>query len=176
MSVSIYVYLCISIRIHAVYIDICLYRSIYTRCLAPFLEGKGGSEVAIINYHWKLNEQIGYPMANVVIMYVNSLNRTGYWWIGLYLSCVSRAGLLGNNEVSLKDATFWDQLKSQEFCRVTLFIVVASFWANFYIGTIDIQVGLSLDKMLIYFTNLIGKFQGSYSLTHLLRLCTQQHR
>jgi len=40
----------------------------------------------------------------------------------------------------IKEASFWEQLRSAPFVRVTVFIVVASFWANFYIGTIDIQL------------------------------------
>lgn len=40
----------------------------------------------------------------------------------------------------IKEGTFWEQLRSSAFLRVTILMVVASFWANFYIGTIDIQV------------------------------------
>jgi MFS family permease len=46
-------------------------------------------------------------------------------------------GAAGGN---IKEASFWEQLSSPPFMRVTTFIVVASFWANFYIGTIDIQL------------------------------------
>jgi len=42
--------------------------------------------------------------------------------------------------VNIKEASFWEQLRSAPFVRVTVFIVVASFWANFYIGSIDIQL------------------------------------
>jgi hypothetical protein len=50
------------------------------------------------------------------------------------------AGLLKESADSIKEASFWEQLKSAPFWRVTALLVVASFWANFYIGTIDIQV------------------------------------
>lgn len=43
-------------------------------------------------------------------------------------------------EEDIKEASFWAQLRSAPFLRVTIFIVVASFWANFYIGTIDVQL------------------------------------
>jgi hypothetical protein len=53
-------------------------------------------------------------------------------------------GLLGKEapaKESLKEhGTIWEQFRSAAFLRVTTFIVVGSFWANFYIGTIDIQV------------------------------------
>ncbi len=41
---------------------------------------------------------------------------------------------------NIKEASFWEQLCSAPFLRVTAFIVVGSFWANFYIGTIDMQL------------------------------------
>ena len=46
----------------------------------------------------------------------------------------------GSSTASIKDGTFWEQIKSTVFLRMTLLMVVGSFWANFYIGTIDIQV------------------------------------
>lgn len=46
----------------------------------------------------------------------------------------------GGSGGSIKEASFWEQLRSAPFLRVTAFIVVGSFWANFYIGTIDIQL------------------------------------
>lgn len=53
-------------------------------------------------------------------------------------------GLLGKEapaKESLKESgTIWEQFRSAAFMRVTTFIVVGSFWANFYIGTIDIQL------------------------------------
>mmetsp|Transcript_96377 Transcript_96377/g.274699 ORF Transcript_96377/g.274699 Transcript_96377/m.274699 type:complete len:508 (-) Transcript_96377:636-2159(-) len=40
----------------------------------------------------------------------------------------------------IKEDSLLNQLKSSEFIGVTAFLVVASFWANFYIGTIDLQL------------------------------------
>lgn len=52
--------------------------------------------------------------------------------------------------LSIKDLGLWDQVKSREFAFATAFLVVASFWANFYIGTIDLQLAdegyLSVDE------------------------------
>ncbi|GMI41422.1 hypothetical protein TrCOL_g11256 [Triparma columacea] len=44
-------------------------------------------------------------------------------------------------KISVKDQPFANQVKSGPFFRITLFFVVCSFWANFFIGTIGLQLG-----------------------------------
>mmetsp|Transcript_2839 Transcript_2839/g.6562 ORF Transcript_2839/g.6562 Transcript_2839/m.6562 type:complete len:518 (+) Transcript_2839:93-1646(+) len=43
--------------------------------------------------------------------------------------------------VLLHDASLSEQMRSPEFIHLTLFFLVNSFWANFYIGTFDMQLG-----------------------------------
>lgn len=73
-------------------------------------------------------------------------NSSGYVVVNCFfpqglLTSSGGGGAAANSTATIKDGTFWEQLKSFVFLRMTLFIVVGSFWANFYIGTIDIQVG-----------------------------------
>ncbi|GMH49390.1 hypothetical protein TrRE_jg7278 [Triparma retinervis] len=44
-------------------------------------------------------------------------------------------------KISIKDQPFSRQVTSGAFFRITLFFVVCSFWANFFIGTIGLQLG-----------------------------------
>jgi hypothetical protein len=46
----------------------------------------------------------------------------------------------------LKEQGLKEQLTSNTFIHVTIFFVVTSFWANFIVGTIDVQLG---DSMLL---------------------------
>jgi len=41
----------------------------------------------------------------------------------------------------LKEASFNEQTTSPEFLYLTFFFLVNSFWANFYLGTFDMQLG-----------------------------------
>ena len=43
-------------------------------------------------------------------------------------------------KISIKDQPFYRQVVSGPYVRLTLFFVVCSFWANFYIGTVGIQL------------------------------------
>eukprot|EP00520_Triparma_pacifica_P012464 CAMPEP_0118658872 /NCGR_PEP_ID=MMETSP0785-20121206/14800_1 /TAXON_ID=91992 /ORGANISM="Bolidomonas pacifica, Strain CCMP 1866" /LENGTH=389 /DNA_ID=CAMNT_0006551919 /DNA_START=729 /DNA_END=1898 /DNA_ORIENTATION=+ len=44
-------------------------------------------------------------------------------------------------KISVKDQPFSMQVRSGAFFRITLFFVICSFWANFFIGTIGLQLG-----------------------------------
>jgi MFS family permease len=41
----------------------------------------------------------------------------------------------------IKDETLWNQVKSPSFIQLSVFFIITTFWANFYIGTMDLQLG-----------------------------------
>ena len=47
-------------------------------------------------------------------------------------------------KISVKDQPFSMQVRSGAFFRITLFFVICSFWANFFIGTIGLQVRIKV--------------------------------
>jgi len=57
------------------------------------------------------------------------------------LSSVSASSSSSSSRlVGLKQGSLATQLMSEEFVSATLLLTVASFWANFYIGAVDLQV------------------------------------
>jgi len=44
--------------------------------------------------------------------------------------------------VKLKQQPLWKQLLSGEFLSATALLTIASFWANLYIGAVDLEVQL----------------------------------
>jgi MFS family permease len=47
----------------------------------------------------------------------------------------------GQKQKDLKDMTLKEQIMSSTYIYVCMFFVVTSFWGNFFIGTIDLQLG-----------------------------------
>lgn len=47
----------------------------------------------------------------------------------------------GQKQKDLKDMTLKEQIMSSTYIYVCIFFVVTSFWCNFFIGTIDLQLG-----------------------------------
>jgi MFS family permease len=43
--------------------------------------------------------------------------------------------------VSVKESSMYEQLTSPTYIWITIFFLINSFWANFYIGVIDLQLG-----------------------------------
>jgi len=55
-------------------------------------------------------------------------------------STITQKQHLSSIAASVKEGSLNTQLSSTEFINLTIFFVVNSFWANFYIGTFDIQL------------------------------------
>jgi hypothetical protein len=47
---------------------------------------------------------------------------------------ITSPGALSSTNANLKDGTLGDQISSSQFVGLTMFFIVTSFWANFFIG------------------------------------------
>ena len=62
------------------------------------------------------------------------------------------------SQTPVRDLDLRGQLTSNAFVHLTLFFVVASFWANFVVGTIDVQLGDSKLLLTDYQIRLYGRY------------------